>query len=325
MIPRSLNKQKKQMSYDDDLEEAIVENSYECAVPIDIEDQKCMLETDEKTYYNYGAIEILEDNIEEHIKQSGFSVFDIHVCMYHVNCQNKYPFLQYFLSKNADTFKMPCFQTNNGETVMYLCNSILNVLYTSFLVDNICYKYNGFFCHNNQYYLFFDCSDMKLECHKMNDLNDMWLVCMDEIVNQKKVGCFLVEKDTTRFFTKHQEFMYITDRNGDVYETPTVVYTHCEKRMADFTATFGASASSDDSLYYFTDYERANKTDYTIRYAIFLGNTKYDDSEEDIESCIIYDSLYVGNINKDFLWALKNYDQQVVLTYHKIEKNDIVV
>lgn len=337
MIPRSLNKYKRQEIVEEDLEfeEEGEEESYESVmtkINEEIEDQTRMLENNERTYYNYNATETLEDNIEEHIQQSGFSVFDIHVCMYHVNCQNKYPFLQYFLHKNNKTndngtFKIPHFQTKGSETVMYLCDTILNVMYTSFFKEDVSYMYKGFLYENNQYYLFFDCSDMKLECHKMNDINDMWLVTIDEIVNQKKVGRVAIENDTTRFFTKHKEFMYITDRKRNVYETPTVVYTHCESRMADFTATFGSLKSTDDSLYYFTDYERAQNTvknskddlGYTVRHAVFLENTKYDDIQD---VCVDYDSLYIGNKNNDYLWAVKNHNQQVVLTYHKIEREN---
>jgi hypothetical protein len=334
MLPRSLNKKRQteeDLEYEsssDKIEDSSHYQTIMADITEEIEDQRRMQENMDRMFYKYDAVEYLEENIDEHISQSGFSNFDIHMCIYQVNCQNKYPFLQYFLSKTLqNTFGFPRF-TTSGDNILFMCNQILNVICTSFFKD-VCYVYKGFHFKNNQYYLFFDCSDMQVECSKMNEFNEIWLVTMDEIINQKCLGDVAIEKSTTQLFTQHREFSYITDKKRDVYETPSVVYTCCENRMAEFVATFGNSPSPEDSYYYFTDFKRAQniaiKTQgYLMRYAVFLGKTKYslhdDEGINDDDRNNECDSIYLGTKNLDYLWALKQYDQQVTLTYQKMSK-----
>ena len=128
---------------------------------------------------------------------------------------------------------------------------------------------------------------------------------MDEIVNHKSVCNFSIDTNTSGFFERNKEFIYLHDKDGDPYEPPTVAYTGCRASMLEFMSVFGTPPSDDINLlmgpyYYFTDYNKAieqgswpNKQAKdnmpenikldtfdrydkggVIRFALFLGNMK---------------------------------------------------
>ena len=121
----------------------------------------------------------------------------------------------------------------------------------------------------------------------------------------------------------------INKRIDDVIEAPTVAYINEENKMLEFTSCFGVSRSIQSELklphYYFTNYENAINTvkkggqeGGIIRFAIFLGSMLTNIS--DVET-FKYDSVYISNPYGPY-WGLKEYEQQVVLTIHHVNKKD---
>ena len=179
---------------------------------------------------------------------------------------------------------------------------------------------------------------------------------LDEIINQKNICNIEICKEVIDFFIKNNEFCFLVDENNVNYEIPIVGYVSKEKSKTNFTYVFGESARDKNSLlgsyFYFTDFDNAlkNTGESIIRFALFLGNTKYiqnlkndtiDSSEiksqrlqdnnldKNTEYLTIrisdhdgkwshsYDSAYVGYIILDNETELKNTPIFVLKTYEQ--------
>jgi len=127
--------------------------------------------------------------------------------------------------------------------------------------------------------VFYDLSNLKIEPIILNKNNDLFLVLMDEIINQEKMGNIPIHHLIVDLFKNDTELAILTDNMNTAYEIPTVVYHGCPKQKMEFILTFGVSPSQEinhkDSLlgpyFYFTDYDNAKKMgNGLVRIAIFL-------------------------------------------------------
>ena len=249
----------------------------------------------------------------------------IHICAYHVNSIHMLPFLEYFLFKSnkeeEEQFAFPSFEYDSTMNVMTKSVTLMQVLCLTYY-KNAEYNYKGFMNDDNNIYLFFDCSNLKLDSYNMGRNNDLWLVAMDEIINQKQVCNFKINNKVVDFFKTNSNFLFLTDFAENVIEMPTIVYSGCSKEKLNFIATFGVPREEDDALmgkyYYFTDYQNAikiyrifnNNEDFggLIRSAIFLGKTKVPLNHQ-------HDEIDESRVTKDML--LNNYENDA--GYKKIK------
>jgi hypothetical protein len=328
MIPRSINKREHSSLADDWVIENGVQQTHSTAKEKDAicdsgnesdpeyeacstfeREQQYLIESINKLCYNNGP-KILENesttNLEyiyrapESLNQDLTSYFidvnekgatpKVHICAYHINNIHKHPFLEYFLfktNKKEEQFLFPTFEYESTMNVVTKSLTVMEVLCLTYY-KNTEYKYKGFFGDNNNLYLFFDCSNLKLDSYNMGRDNDLWLVTIDEIINQESVCNFKIHKSVVDFFRLNSSFLFLTDLSGNQIEIPTVVYSGCSRKKLDFVANFGALREDGYELmgkyYYFTNYQNAIKKfgwlndevgcGGLVRYALFLGKMK---------------------------------------------------
>jgi len=343
---------------------------------------------EEEVIYKYEGLSILKTDIDEHL--SNIDTKDgnvtVHICGYHINKNHKYPFLEYLLFKNnkekGDNLHFPKYEFTNHMDVITMSLTVIDMMGLTY---SKCSEFNfkGYLNDKNNVYLFFDCSGFKMDGCKMSRMNDLWMVTVDEIINQKKVCQFPIDTSVTEFFKMNEELMFITNINsGEIFETPSVVYSGVARNKLDLFTSFGIPRGGTNAIlgnyYYFTDYQNAikmtgkfngeNHNSGLIRFAVFLGKTKVLlNSPDDVadESKITenmlftsqgddgseyknirmqlrisdrdglwtnqYDSVYIGRLEMDDgsvftnypMWVVKEYEQQVVLSNHIIDKKTL--
>jgi hypothetical protein len=278
----------------------------------------------EKEDYIYPLVDLLDIDINK-IKNG-----TVHVCAYQVNVEAPLPFLQYFLLKNqksddpqdSDILKFPSVQYNNDCDLLTLGESVLNVIFSCFNKIEEVHIFKGFWEHNGEYYLFFDCSMYKIGLQHLNRVNDIWLTTVDEIVNHRSVCHFPVKETVSEFFIENLEAVYLLNNKGETIEMPIVAYNACKRERLDFLSVFGVSAN-ENGLFNFTDYNTAIKQDGLggiNRFVLFLGKTKICDEVMEKDEC--YDSLFSLNAGESPTWYLTKYEQQLTLSSHVKDKSN---
>jgi len=284
---------------------------------------------DNNHFYSYDAMNELE-------KDFSFQAWDnrIYLCAYQVNISGLMPFLQFFMQKCGDDIKFPSF-LNIDMDFMTKCETLLDVTFFCHKKEmSQKYIYKGIKKEGDSIYVFFDCSEYAIDIVHLHRNNDMWLIAMDEIINNKHVCNFAIDLETMDFFQRNEAFAYICDKDGDPYEIPTVVYAGCKGSDLDLTAIFGLSISDEKSLgphFYFTNYQNAirqggwcGEKGGLLRFALFMGITKFPTELPDYDWINDYDSAYIGNMLTDSpYWVVKNHSQQITLTQHFIDKSTL--
>jgi|TARA_B110000093_G_C12972327_1_gene413452 hypothetical protein len=272
----------------------------------------------------------------------------IHVCGYQINTQTNTPFLQYLMFKydenhdktpNKVCFPRFSFLPGSNIDIYRLTTIILDMMFKCYKKSSR-YIYKGFQHINNEYYVFFDCSESSIESHLLTKRNDLWLVTIDEMVNQKQVCGFDIDNGNVDFFLKNEEFVYLHEDDNTRYEVPMVGYIGCKRDKMEFISIFGNPLNNEGiltngSYYYFTDYKYSidmfsdnninNRPNGIVRFAIFL-KTHYisllDESLEKRKELLngSYDSMFISNNGIPY-WIIKDYDSQIPLSYHKIDSS----
>jgi hypothetical protein len=255
--------------------------------------------------YNYNALNYLEKDIRN------LNLFNTnHICIYKINNENKYPFLQFLFYKNVlnDSYSFLNYidfdldfnenfdeQFNFIEKLKkYIC-SLMNQKnkYVELIKNDIDLndylklediKFNGFLDEYNNNYLFFNIQkiDEFIYNHTLN------LGLIDEIVNYNTLDGKIISLNVITFFQRNNDFMYLTNENNENYEIPVSGYLCKPKKWLEFTNMFGEIRNKDGILgnyYYFTNYEHA-KREYNehvknkeygygiIKFALFTGIMK---------------------------------------------------
>lgn len=305
----------------------------------------------------YPILDVLNNNETElnDFLNNNIGNIKINLCAFQVT-DGLFPFLQYFLLKNnpndivdntensTEILKFISFNYEKGHDVQIMCECILKIIFTCYKSLFDLYIYKGFIIDEDTLncYFFYDCTQYNIGVHTLYKNNDIWLVLMDEIVNQKMVCNFNIDDSVINFFIKNNKATYLINNsiNPDIYEMPIVGYCDCEKKKTDFMSIFGVGKTREYNLktkyYYFTDYTNAlnalnvlnvlNATNVIDniginRFALFLGSMKVhvlNDSNEDDECT--HDSLFILNNMHIPRWALTTYEQQTPLTSHYKDK-----
>ena len=226
---------------DDGYESAVVDDEDEPENTAEIvQDEEVQRVKTQAPKYNYGALESLTKNIGEIT-----DVDHVVICPYNINSDGVAPFLQFGL-------------INDGISLNFI-----KILWTEFSVDlDKLSNFHGHLLENRTLYLFFDYRP---------DNEDIFLllfpvqsfVLADEIMNHRMVCRATISIDVLDFFTRHNEFLYLENHRGKIYESPVVVYRGTYAENATFMSTFGVACSQSDAVvgpyYYFTDYINAMK------------------------------------------------------------------
>jgi hypothetical protein len=265
---------------DHDDESALVDDDHENNMDI-VQDEVVQHVKTHAPKYNYRALESLTKNMGE-ITDVDYVV----ICPYSINTEGVAPFLQFGL-------------INDGISLNFI-----KIPWTEFSVDlEALSNFHGHLLENRTLYLFFDYRP---------DNEDIFLllfpvqsfVLADEIMNHRMVCRTAISIDVLDFFTQYNEFLYLENHRGKIYESPVVAYRGTYAENATFMSTFGVSCSQNDAVmgpyYYFTDYINAMKQGIVpteeqlanpefkkylsadkkykygsvLRFALFLGTTK---------------------------------------------------
>jgi len=350
-------------------------------------------------YYNYAIKNFL---IKDHELLNNTNEYSqIILCVYKINTNGKYPFIQYLLSNNGfDALclpELPIYSALNKEKLISYSKVFLSGILQSNNFENFNEKveYNGFYEYEQNLYLFFDTTNYELNIDDIYSSSPIIFVLTDEIINQRNMCNIPISRDTTNFFISNDSISYLYDENNEAFEHPIVGFVgKPTPEKINFTYIFGETLRDKSAIlgpyYYFTNFNYSirqggwsnnynpeyindklvtdNNGKYlkrgVVRFALFTGNTKYienmpnfsideskikkqrlNDSSLDINYEIqtlrisdhdgiwskTYDSAYLGNLELDDgsyikelpTIVLKDYEQQIPLSYHFIDKSNI--
>jgi len=218
---------------------------------------------------------------------------NVYICMYDVNREGKCPFQRYVLSSSHGRLLFPhiiSMEDNPLEEINAYVEKIIKDK-----INDI--QYEGFYQYNDNIYCFIDITSC-VELDECFTFSRHWFVLMDEILNHTQVCNIAIEPQVTDFFLFNEDFCFLLDSTQTQYELPIVGYTTQDINKLNFTQVFGQIKTMDiyGDYYYFTDYwscfeKNYKKLEGIVRFALFLGNTRY---VENIES----DSLDNSSIKK---------------------------
>jgi len=327
----------------------------------------------EPNYYNYKGTGFLVSELPNEVNTYNC----IYACCYNVNNEGKYPFLRFlftnsFINKEMNFPIVPAFKNfENCELINFTKVCLFGLfMLNDFEQFNNNINFNGFYEWNNNLYMFYNITECKLEITDIYSNNKLWLLLMDEIINEKKMCNMNIDDGVINFFIKNDAMCFLNDKNDNSYEIPIVGFVKKPLNKVNFTYTFGQIQSNKNEIfgghYYFTNFINCfnveNETfekSGIVRFALFTGATKYienyqcdkiDESEikkqrlmdntlnQNLERLTMritdhdgnwsdyYDSVFLGNIEldngeifKNNMIVLKEYNQQIPLSYHFIE------
>jgi len=299
--------------------------------------------------YYYKGKNILKKNIN--LYSSKYS--NVNICAYNINNDSIFPFQRFLLENSIDEkLKFPNFKNiktfNFEELVSYAKVFLFGLLkindYDKFdeiiLLDG--YLDND---NDNDLYIFFDITLLNIKLDDTYKNNNLFLILLDEILNQKHFCNIKINENVTDLFVINTELNFLIDENNNNYEIPVVGFVSKPKNLTNFTYVFGESFKDKNNLFgpyfYFTNFTNSFRHygESIIRFALFLGTTKYienykndpndnseikddklhDDyinknteyltvkiSDYDSKWTELYDSVYVGSIELDDETKLKN-------------------
>lgn len=304
-------------------------------------------------YYYYKGKKLLNNKFEI----SKYT--NINLCVYNINNEVINPFQRFlFTNKIEENIDFPKFTTfknfNSEELINYSKFFLFNLLNLSnFEKFNDLIIFDGCFHFNNNIYLFFDITNCNVI---LNDIykNNVLLLLIDEIVNQKNFCNIKINENISNLFIKNEDLCFLIDENNNHYEIPIVSFLSNPKKNVNFTYIFGESPK--DKLFgyyfYFTDFNNCFKNDdeCIIRFALFMGKTKYIENltNDDIDNSEtkntklkddnlnksnnyltikitdydgnwtkIYDSVYLGNIELENETKMLNTPLFVIKKYEQ--------
>jgi hypothetical protein len=269
----------------------------------------------DKNKYSYDALKYLQNNIYD--IENFSQINNIYLCIYKINNESLYPFLQYLLVKDniSGLLTFPFIRSKSLDSLIDISESYLDILLKDYNCKNS-YTFNGFFQENNDIYLFFDISENEITIndHEYNHCFSL----MDEIINYKSIGNNKINSIVSDFFVNNNEFIFLQDEHSNKYEIPISVYNTVSEKSLNFTYMFGISKSDYTSImgpyYYFTDFNNAIKNipvNYNkyglIRFAVFLGKMK-------VPMNFIDDEIDTSEIKKDLLTQEDKYNSDEIQT-----------
>lgn len=304
----------------------------------------------EKMYYNYP----INNYLLEYIDSKNY--FEITLCVYTINTNGKYPFIQYLLTNHAsDNLSLPILPTFTEHSMVLYSKIVLNRMLNSDNFEDFKkdIEFNGFYEYNEKLYLFFDVTKCKINIDNSNSLK---FGLIDEILNHCCICDINIDDETVSFFENNISFIYLYNEKNELYEHPVVGYVGKEThKKINFVYIFGESAKNKSAIlgpyFYFTDFNNAKKNNSGfVRFALFIGKTKYienipnssiDDSDikkerlndksldknYEIQTSRIsdhdgnwtnnYDSAYLGNIELDDGSFIKDGPMIVLKEYNQ--------
>ena len=254
----------------------------------------------EQNHYRYSIL----DNVSFYTNIKNLNTYkNTILCIYTVNNENKYPFLQFLFYKSllTDTFSFLNyinfdFNMNHEDFVQNIKEYILSFLNKKNIFaalnnednNDIIHPndiiFDGFFVQEENNYLF-------LHIPKLKDFifsKNLQLGLIDEIINYQKLDDKEIDVEIVEFFQRNNDLLYLKNETTENYEVPIVAYVSKTKKEFEFTRMFGQPKNACGILgnyYYFTNYETAKKREEEmisnkeygcgiVKFALFPGIMK---------------------------------------------------
>ena len=218
--------------------------------------------TDKKVFY--GGIRKLTKKRAKENDISG----TVDICMFQLNQLQTKPYILFSLYKINNVLHWPTYNMTGKQI-----SNVVAHMKKQYRGLDVEITYEGQFKYNgkDQIWLRYTDNNETIQLGRYKD-KFMWCLC-SEIVNFKKTLTFEISYDVTRFFLKNNDFIYLKDDLGEIYEIPMVgYYGNYYKRIA-FAAVIGVlradesnRANSLGPYYYFGSYARA------MRFAFWSEN-----------------------------------------------------
>ena len=268
------------------------------------------------------------------------------LCIYTVNNENKYPFLQFLFYKSllTDSFSFLNyinfdFNMNHEDFVQSMKEYILSFLNKKNIFSTLNNNDNNDFIYTND--IIFDGyieeeenNYLFLHIPKLKDFifsKNLQLGLIDEIMNYQRLDDKEIDADIVEFFQRNNDLLYLKNETNETYETPIVAYVTKTKKQVEFTRMFGQTVQESGILgnyYYFTNYETAKKREEEmisnkeygcgiVKFALFPGIMKtfmnMNDLKEMSDWVELYTSCYYLENGKHPIWVIKDFPQQITL------------
>lgn len=332
-----------------------------------IYDTEQYIHNNESTEYAYP----FTDSLSKNIPSDAFTpnkVYDINVCVYRIfhDGNNTTPFLQFKLLKRTSSMEMtfPTFKferTESGGVQACLTRGNESIMrWFKVYANDI--KFKGFIkisdtaandtTDTTACYLIYEetITKERYKTHLQTELKllksneNWWWACSHEIFNKGAVLVYPVSYLVKGLFSASPSIMFLFDKNGFTYETPTILYTgYTEGSSLEEIRLLGPRKLTDDNnignsnitrrdinenrmygtQYYFYEFDdvfrnacytyngvkhKYNKIPdpHIFRYAVFLGITKV--ILFDADNTTTHVSINGANIFHDTKWTVEGFE-----------------
>jgi len=273
---------------------------------------------------------------------------------------NNYSIVLPFIGKINQSFQIPTINTMNPQEIcekitMYLQTMGVNMAGES--IEKI--KIKGYLEMNDNCFVFVDISELLIDGLFLRKNNEYWFSLITEIINNQNICDIQMDIDTIRFFTDyHYLFLLDNPETSTKFPLPDVAFSGCHFKLAEFRSVFGLEKleTKFGEYYCFTyslknavkdgSWSKTNTHEYKYdklitdndygryiegginRYAILTEKMDFIEENEIItqenpEQFIEDKLLYYNSIqirSKDSYVIIGKYEQQISLSYHKINK-----
>ena len=279
---------------------------------------------------------------------------NLYICPYQVRygTDTKTPFVQYMMKKRNDVSQRGNLSDHDNNYIGFHSKTffdhhtvninfhdeavrmmkVMMLGYGKFTktTENILYK--GFRKSGNDFYVFFDISDVWINHHYLSMTDPLWLVNMYEMFVLKEVCSVPISEDLTGFLEKNSDLFDIYYADNTRVSIPVVGYTIEDKSHMDFIMTFGSCSETykdlEDSFVYYYDYDECCKTikkedinkKVVMRHSIIYDNSvDYNDYNSLTDDDKAKRNLILDKVHDNFCgFVVREHSSQTPLTSHNI-------
>ena len=276
---------------------------------------------------NYEAINNLPKNIDNELFSNLFT--NINICAYQILNKEKNPFLQFLLynDTNNTSLSFPSIDILTIAQIIDISNTQKFLDYIPCFFKNLINNLD--MLKNNQFmgfhldtksktiFVFYDFTNCNLCLDLFYSNTKFYLALVDEIINKQHVCNIKIHNNTSNFFLLNQQFVSLTNKNGEKIEHPVACYVGKELIGVSFTYFLGLSKiDTEDAIlgpfYYFTDFKNALQLvkGGVIRFAVFLGKmlVKLNYPEDSIDNSAIKREKIKESNNEKLTMRITDYD-----------------
>lgn len=260
-----------------------------------------------------GLQELNKDIIDDKLLNN-----EIDICIYKINNHNINPYILFGLFKDDnDVLIWPTYNMKKRNI-----KQLVKFIKDMFNPDEPVITYEGNYEYKGKKQLWFQYSKKNDEIQRGKYSNKIWWTLPYEIINKKKNLTFSIDESVINFFLMNSSFIYLKNKEGDIYEMPIVAYYGNYYKRTAFAATIGHTTegpyAQHGPYYHFNSYKRA------MRYACWA--VSYKPIEIDGEFITNNDDgKYIKGGLVKYAIFLHNYCTMITLVEKSKDKKSIII